>query len=251
MSEVETITAHSSLRPFSKHLNISFELLICVITVVPILILIYWYTVLPDQIPAFRNLRGEVVFWARKSFLSVFRLPAMGIVLQLLCLLMKYSLLQSKVTLPAENADRYLSYRQESIAINMKLWDWIRFLVAFKQIGASLIIVFLSFERFRSLATAYTIVSLLVTVLAAGGALLCGYRLLTVKRKMKKIFGSSYPHRQVDAAYIYGGVVYYNSADPSLFVRKYMLNFANKWSYVFIVCLIAYPLLVFMPAILK
>ncbi len=251
MSEVENITAHSSLRPFSKHLNIPFELLICVITVVPILILIYWYPALPDQIPAFRNLRGEVVFWARKSFLSVFRLPAMGIVLLFLCLLMKYSLLQSKVTLPAENTDRYLSYRQESISINMKLWDWLRFLVAFKQIGASLIIVFLSFERFRSLATAYTVASLIATVLAAGGALYCGYRLLIVKREMKKFFGSSYAQRHIDAAHIYGGVVYYNPADPSIFVSKYLLNFANKWSYALIVCLIAYPLLVFMPAILK
>lgn len=251
MSEVETITAHSSLRPFSKHLNISFELLICVITVVPILILIYCYPALPDQIPAFRNLRGEVVFWARKSFLSVFRLPAMGIVLQLLCLLMKYSLLQSKVTLPDENIDRYLYCRQESLSINMKLWDWMRSLVAFKGIGASLIIVFLSFEQLRPFASAYTVASLIATVLAAGGALYCGYRLLIVKREMKKFFGSSYAQRHIDAAYIYGGVVYYNPTDPSMFVRKYMLNFANKWSYVFIVCLIAYPLLVFMPAILK
>lgn len=44
-----------------------------------------------------------------------------------------------------------------------------------------------------------------------------------------------------------GGAFYFNPSDPDLLVNKYFLNFANKWAYVFIACIIAYPLLVFLP----
>jgi uncharacterized membrane protein len=46
---------------------------------------------------------------------------------------------------------------------------------------------------------------------------------------------------------VYGGVLYFNPSDPALFVRKYVLNFANIRAWVFIACVIAYPVLVFLP----
>ena len=49
------------------------------------------------------------------------------------------------------------------------------------------------------------------------------------------------------AAPMRGGIFYYNSADPSLFADKYLFNFANKWLYVFLVCLLCLPLLMFLP----
>lgn len=196
------------------------------------------------------NLRGEVEVWAQKSIVSVFRLPAMGIVVQVLCLLMKYGPLQSKIVLPSEHASDYLLYREESLKVNMRLWDWLRLLVAVKWVGASLDIVFLSFERLHPLSTAYMITSLIVTAIAIAAALFCGYRLLTIKRRAKEVFGTYYPSQErVSAAHVYGGLFYYNSLDPSLFVARYVLNFANKWSYLFIGCIVAYPLLTFLPLI--
>lgn len=236
-------------RRIFRHLHLPFEIFIAVLTVTPILILIYLYPALPDRVSVFVNLRGDVVTWAQKSIVSVFRLPAMGIVIQVLCLVMKYGPLQSKVVLPSEHRDDYLRYKEEALKVNMRLWDCIRLLVAVKWVGASLDIVFLSFEGLRPLSTAYMVTSLLATAIAIAAALFCGYRLLTIKRRVKEVFGSYPSQERVCAAHVYGGLFYYNPLDPSLFVGKYMLNFANKWSYLFIGCIVAYPLLTFLPLI--
>ena len=46
---------------------------------------------------------------------------------------------------------------------------------------------------------------------------------------------------------MYAGFLYFNSSDPALFVSKYIFNFANKWAWIFIACVITYPLLLFLP----
>jgi uncharacterized membrane protein len=51
--------------------------------------------------------------------------------------------------------------------------------------------------------------------------------------------------RSADARRVYAGVFYFNPADATLFVDKYLFNFGNKWAWVFIVSFIVYPLLVF------
>src|SRR3982751_569785 len=68
-----------------------FEVFIVVLTVLPILILIYFYPLLPDRVPEYLKLNGEVQVWGRKSFMSVFRLPLMAIDLQVLCILTKHA----------------------------------------------------------------------------------------------------------------------------------------------------------------
>jgi uncharacterized membrane protein len=51
----------------------------------------------------------------------------------------------------------------------------------------------------------------------------------------------------VDARHVYGGILYFNRSDSAFFVSRYIFNFGNKWSWVFVACMIAYPLLVFWP----
>ncbi|HEY0004912.1 MAG TPA: DUF1648 domain-containing protein [Pyrinomonadaceae bacterium] len=234
-----------------RRINLPFELLVAVMTVAPILVLVYFYTALPDRVPMFLNLHGDVIAWARKGLISVFHLPAMGIVLQVLCLLMKYSPLQARVNPPTEKTEDFLSYLDQTLKAHMRLWDWMRLMVAFKWIGASLVVIFLSFERLRPLATGYTIISLLATAIAIVCVLFYGHRLLLIKRRMKAEFGSSHLQTRVDAAHLYGGIFYYNPADPSLFVGRHVLNLGNRWSYAFIACFVAYPLLVFLPSIVE
>ena len=64
---------------------------------------------------------------------------------------------------------------------------------------------------------------------------------------MKEKVGNAKVKKPIDARRVYGGVLYFNPSDSALFVSKYAFNFANKWAYVFIACIIAYPLLVFLP----
>lgn len=250
MSGSSSTLPPATARRIIPYINLPLEILILILTLIPILILIYLYPALPERVSVFVNLRGEVQTWAQKSVISVFRLPAMGIAIHVLCLLMKYGPLQSRVVLPREHAEDYVRYKEEALKINMRLWDWIRLLVAVKWVGASLDVVFLGFEGWHPLSTAYTITSLVATVLAIAAALYCGYRLLNIKRRVKEVFSSQQLQERVNAAHVYGGIFYYNSDDPALFVNKHILNFGNRWSYLFIGCIVAYPLLTFMPLII-
>jgi uncharacterized membrane protein len=239
----------SSPRPrrLSDHASIPFEIFIAASTVLPFFVLAYFYPMLPERVPLFLSLNGEVTVWGEKSWLSVFRVPLMAVVTQVVCLLMKYSVLQSEAGLPTRSAADAARLQKQFIDFNIGLWDWFRCLVAFKMSAASLVTIFLSIERFESLSRPAFMITFIAALLSIIGVLFYGYRLFVVKRKIKERFGDANAPKPVDARRVYGGVLYFNPNDPALFVSKYIFNFANKWAYVFIACIIAYPLLVFLP----
>jgi uncharacterized membrane protein len=234
-------------RRLSEYTNIPFEIFVVAFTVLPFFVLAYFYPALPDRVPLFMKLNGDVAVWGEKDWLSVFRVPLMAVVTQVVCLLMKYGVLQSEAALSVESADDYGRLQKQYIALNVSLWDWFRCLVAFKMSAASLDTIFLSIERFKFLSRPAFAITFIAAMLSIAGALFYGYRLLSVKRKIKERFGDAKIQKPVDARRVYGRVMYFNPADSALFVSKYIFNFGNKWVWVFIACIIAYPLLVFLP----
>ena len=46
--------------------NLPFEVFIAVFTIVPFLVLSYFYPAVPERVPLFLNLRGDVETWAEK-----------------------------------------------------------------------------------------------------------------------------------------------------------------------------------------
>jgi uncharacterized membrane protein len=129
----------------------------------------------------------------------------------------------------------------------MSLADWLRAFIAIKLGASSLEVVFYSIERFHSLTTMTRIISWAASILGIAGAAFYGYRLLTVNRKLKEKGGSLRIPRQVDRSHLRGGIFYYNPDDPSWFSEKYLPNFANKWVYLFLVCLLCLPVFMFLP----
>jgi uncharacterized membrane protein len=109
----------------------------------------------------------------------------------------------------------------------------------------SLSTIFLSLERFKVLARPTFVITAMASLTGVAGALFYLYRLLVVRREMKARFGDDYVPKPVDTRRVYGRVLYFNPSDPALFVSKYIFNFANKWAWIFIACIITYPLLVF------
>src|SRR6266852_8022777 len=87
---------------FRDYTSLPFEVFIATFTVLPILVLIYFYPLLPERVPEYLNLHGEVAVWGLKGFGSVFRLPLMAVDLQILCLLCKYGLCQGRSVQPTE-----------------------------------------------------------------------------------------------------------------------------------------------------
>jgi uncharacterized membrane protein len=234
-------------RRLSDYTNVPVEIFVAALTVLPFLVMAYFYPVLPERVPLFMNLNGDVAVWGAKSLLSVFRVPLMAAVTQVFCLLMKQSVLQSTAALPVENADEFARLHEQSTVLSLSLWDGFRCIAAFKMSAASFDTVFLSIERFNYLSKPAFIITFAAALLSVPVGLVYGYRWLAVRRKIKERFGDAKIQKPIDEGRVYGGVVYFNPSDSALFVGKYMFNFANKWTYAFIACIVAYLLLVFLP----
>ncbi len=226
--------------------NIKFEILIVTLSLVPFLVLTYFYAELPERLPMFLNLKGEVITWTSKSALSVFRLPLMAVVIQVICLLMKYGSVQSASFAPLEVGIGKTKLQEQYLGFSVGLWDWLRWTVGIKMGAESLDTIFLSLERFKFLSRSAFIISAVAAALGVVGALFYGYRLLAVRREMKRKF-VDVTRKPVDKRHVYGGILYFNRSDSALFVSRYSFNFGNKWSWVFVACIIAYPLLVLWP----
>ena len=234
-------TSPSQSRRLRDYTNVPFEVFILAFSLLPFLVLAYFYAELPDRVPLFVNLGGEVTTWARKSALSVFRVPLMAVLIQIVCLLMKYGTLQSAARVSLETD---LKLHEQYLGLSTGLWDWFRFAFAFKMIAESLDTIFLSLERFKFLSRPAFIISVIASAIGVISALVYGYRLLALRRRVKQKFEDG----KVDARYVYGRILYFNPSDSALFVSGYAFNFGNKWTWVFIACIVAYPLLVFWSA---
>ena len=228
-------------RRLRDYARIPLEIVIAVLTFAPIPILIYFYPTLPARIPVFLNFRGEVEVWADKSVISVFRVPLMAIDLQLICLLMKYGTVHYK---PSSLAGAEF-YMKRLTSLSVGIWDWFRASIAVKMIAESLSILFTRNRDMNLLETTAWAVTWIATIAGVGGALVYGYRLLVVKRAMKKTAGDVPMVRLIDKSHVYGRVFYYNPADSAVFVDRYGLNFGSLWSYALLACAGVYPLLVF------
>ena len=232
---------------FTNYTNLPFEVLMATFTVLPVLALICLYPALPERVPEYLNLHGDVEVWGRKGLASVFRLPLMAVDLQMLCLLMKYGLWQGKITHSFEDGGKYAIHMEESLTLYMRLWDWLRALIAAKLGASSLDPIFFGIERLRFLSTAVRVISWAAAILGIVGAVFYGYRLVMVNRRLKEVGGKNTITEPTDKSHLHGGILYYNPDDPLLFKDKYVFNFANKWVYVFIACLLSLPLLMFLP----
>jgi hypothetical protein len=210
----------------SDYTSIPLEIFIVSLSVLPVLLLIYFYPALPERVPVFLNLRGEIEVWATKSVASVFRLPVMALDLQAICLLMKYGTVQPKSGVPGRNVEEYLQYQRRVSALSAGLWDWLRSFNAIKMCAESLDILFMSDGRLYFFRTAGRVVTWVAVILAIAGVLFYVYRLVVVKREMREAFGKVDVERQAD---------------------KHSFNFTNKWLYAVIACIALYPVLVFWP----
>ena len=239
-------TSPPQCRRLREYTNLPFEIFIVTFSLVPFFVLAYFYDSLPERVPLLVTLKGDVSTWTQKSALSVFRVPLMAVVTQVVCLLMKYGMLQSAPFASLETDARPAKFHERYQHLSSGLWDWFRWTVAFKMSAESVDTIFLSLTRFNFLARPAFMTAAIGAALGVVGALVYLYKLLAVRREMKREFGDRKIEEPVDARYVYGGIVYFNSSDPAMFVSKYFFNFANKWVWALIACIVVYPFLAFL-----
>lgn len=228
-----------------NYTNLPLEIFVISVSILPFFLLAYFYSALPDRVPLFMKLNGEVAVWGQKSVMSVFRVPLMAVVTQVFCLLMKYGAVHLPAVTPLTLDHSGLHERYLSLSAGV--WDWFRLTVAFKMSAEFLSTIFLVTPRFNFLSRPAFLATAIATLIGVIGALLYLYRLLVVAREMKKQFPNENARRPVDKRSVYAGAFYFNRSDSALFVSKYGFNFANVRAWIFIACVIAYPLLVFLP----
>jgi len=240
----------SQTQPRRGLTNIKFEIFILALTILPFFLLAYFYSLLPERVPEFLTLTGEVETWAEKGVIAVFRVPLLAVVTQIVLLLMRYGTLQSGALVSFQVVSEQSKLQQQYLHFSAGLWDWFRWTAAFKMLAESLSTIFLSLERFKFLARPTFIITAIVSLTGVAGALFYLYRLLAVRRELKARFENESVQVTVDTRRVYARILYFNPSDPALFVSKYMFNFANKWAWILIACVIAYPLIVFLPEFL-
>lgn len=221
------------------------EVFIAAFTIIPFFVLAYFYQSLSAKVPLFLNLSGDVEVWAEKSVLSVFRVPLLALITQVVLLIVKYGTVQSKPVASLDLTAAKVELQDQYLRLSVGLWDWFRWAAAFKMIAESLDTIFFSMDRFKYLARPAFILSAIGAGLGVVGALVYLYRLLVASRELKA--RNVRVEEPVDAQHVYGGILYFNSSDSALFVSKHILNFGNKWAWVLIASIIVYPLLVFWP----
>ncbi len=89
-------TSPTQSRRLRDYTSTLFEIFIAAFTIIPFLVLAYFYQSLSAQVPLYLNLSGEVVTWAEKSVLSVFQVPLLALITQVALLIVKYGTVQSK-----------------------------------------------------------------------------------------------------------------------------------------------------------
>lgn len=99
-------------------------LLSWILTISPFIVLLLFYNQIPQQIPAFLDLKGNPAVWIQKSIPAVLRLPIMGLMIQGLCYTM------------------FFTSREEARIRNEYLWSSVSFSAALKMSLTSVEILF-------------------------------------------------------------------------------------------------------------
>lgn len=240
-------------RHLGDYTNLALEIVLVVLTIAPILVLVYYYPQLPERIPMHWNWKGEPDGWARKSYFAVFSLAAMLVFMQALLLAVKHGVLGVKMTLPAEHTEDYLRLKEEALTLTVRFMDWMRLILCVLLGSLTANIAFSAVEHLRPLSRIAAIAVWTASLLMLVAIAVAIYRFYSVDRRLKMEVGRVYVQRQKDAAHWYlGGLIYFNREDPALFVEKlvgwgYTFNMGNKWVYLYLAIMLAVPLLLMLP----
>lgn len=241
----------SSLKPrrMSDYTNVAIEVVVPIIFLAPVLALIYYYPALPERIPVHWDWRGQPDRWVQKSIGAVFFLPAMMAYLQGLFLLLKYGLMQTKLTLPADHTEEYFNLKEQALSANLGLIDWVRLIITVMMGSMVWKTVLLAFNTPPHLGLLATSVLIMSTVALLGVVAYYIFRLIAIDSRLKESTGRIYVEREDQSESWYGGgLCYYNPDDPAIFVEKkvglgYTINFGNPRSVLFLVYLVGLPIL--------
>ena len=253
VEEHERFASSLKTRHLADYTNLALEVAVVVLTVAPVLLLVYYYPQLPERIPTHWDWRGLPDRWTQKSYFAVFSLAATQVYVQGLLLFVKHGLMGVKMTLPAEHTEEYLRLKEGVLGLTVRLMDWMRLLLCIMLGALTINIVFSSVEHLRPLSGLVSVAMWSSSLLMVAAVAYAIYSFYQADRRLKAEVGRVYVQRQRDASHWYlGGLIYCNREDPALFVEKlvgwgYTFNMGNKWVYFYLAVMVIVPLLLILP----
>jgi len=212
----------------------------------------YFYPQLPQTYPVHWDFEGHANGWATKSIASALATPVLAFYILGFLALIKRDLPLMKITLPAEDAERYLQQRLSFIRMNYRFLDIMGLLISalISLISASLVLS--ATQRLIEMRQKPFIVTFV--------AVIFGFVLFvaaTVVRMVKAFYKLQQTAKPLPATereqehWVGGGTLYCNPDDPALFVEKRAgiggtVNLAHPRAKLYGAYLLLVPLLVWL-----
>lgn len=133
----------------------ALKIFIGIITALPFILLGIFYNFLPPAVPVFTDIFGNPSVIGPKSIITVFRVPVMALLLQVVCLIM-YGNIFSDVKKDRENL----------VYVNRNLWSAFSIFIALKMSLISLEIIFITSSSYLKFAGMIRTLELLVVIVA-------------------------------------------------------------------------------------
>ncbi|MDQ2659143.1 MAG: DUF1648 domain-containing protein [Verrucomicrobiota bacterium] len=237
----------SSLAPrrLSDYTHIAIELFVWVITLLPVLAVFFYSEQMPARIPIHWNLFSQPDRWVTKSVGAVALVPALGLWVQALALLIKNDLVKSKMPLPASAAEEFLRGKQRQLLIAMRMFDWMRVFAGVLLFCAAMLPLASAVASLRPLERTIGVLLPISGLLLLLGLVFFGARWFFLQRRMDARCGRARIERGDESEHWYGGLIYFNPGDPAFVVEKleglgYTINFARgrAWFYILLIAVL-------------
>ncbi|MCI0664812.1 MAG: DUF1648 domain-containing protein, partial [Acidobacteria bacterium] len=146
-----TVRVASSLktRRLGDYTNGFYEVALSLLLFIPMMVLLWSFSGLPQRIPWLLDSNGQVEGWLNKDIVTVFSLPFLIVYAQGWFLLLKHAMTRATMTLPVEHTIEYLRHKEEDFRLGMTFLDRLRLVFALPQPFVVAIIIFSAIERGR------------------------------------------------------------------------------------------------------
>lgn len=246
----------TSLKPrnFKEFSSPWVEIAVIFLTITPFLALGFYYGQLPEVIPVHWNASGEADAWEKKSLLTVFFPPVLGLWLQVFWLFLKQDIIQARFRVPAEEAEKVLSLKEISLWANVGMIDCCRLFGGVLLTAVSLLV--LSVLPQLPLSSALNTLLWTSVVLLTAGMAFFIYRMILVNREIKSLTGQiTFQTADEMEGWTAGGLYYYNPKDAAFMVEKpggvgYTINFARRRTLFYLVLIMSPLAFLFLDMIL-
>lgn len=228
--EVRPLAARNEATRFASSLRgrrladytcVPVEAVVLTGTLLPLVLLAYFYPQLPDPVPVHWNAAGAADAWAAKSATTIFFLPALGIYLQVVFLVLKHDLAAAKMTLPAEHTAEYLRGKNLFLRANVRTVDWARVSIVLLFLCISMLMVTSGVQEWRAWQPVVIGALWVAVALMVGGIFYQIWQASRANVGLQESIGDWYAQRPADEARWQGGGLNYNNPDdPALMVEK-------------------------------